>query len=332
MTNPSDTDLRALTAAIRANDRFLLTTHEHPDGDALGSLLAMHLGLQALGKDSVMYLPGSSPIAGEYQWMPLPDLVRTPPADQPERVFFALDCAAASRIGDASALEIAPLVLNADHHHDNTRFGGINYIDAAASSTGEIVRDLFADLGVALTPEIALALFTALCTDTGRFSYSNTSPKAFTLAAELVEAGADVPYIFKKVYESVGFPKLKLLARVLDRAAQYENGEVVLSWLVHTDWPDVGAGEGYSEGVIEHLRSVEGARLAVLIREPPFRAPVQRRVSLRAADLTVDVSAIARQFGGGGHPQAAGFSSELTIDELTVAICRAYAVATSGAA
>lgn len=332
VTLQPETDLRAIAAAIRTHDRFLLTTHEHPDGDALGSLLGMHLALQAMGKDSVMYLPGSGPIAGEYQWMPLQELVRTPPADQAERVFFALDCAAAGRIGDAAALEIAPLVLNVDHHHDNTRFGGIDCVVASASSTGEIVRDLLAELGVAVTPEIAEPLFVALCTDTGRFSYSNTSPKALRLAAELVELGADVAKVFKQVYESVGFPKLKLLARVLDRAEQFEDGEVVISWLVHTDWPDVGAGEGYSEGVIEHLRSVDGARLAVLIREPPFREPVARRVSLRAADLTIDVSAIARQFGGGGHPQAAGFTSALQIPELSVAIREAYRAVTSGAA
>lgn len=330
--NPILSERLAVGAAIRAHDRFLLTTHEHPDGDALGSLLGMHLALVALGKDSVMYLPGSGPIAGEYQWMPLAGLVRTPPADQAERVLFALDCAAESRIGDRSALEIATVILNVDHHHDNTRFGTVNCVVDTACSTGEIVRDLLADLGVPLTPQLAEPLFVALCTDTGRFSYSNTSPRALRIAAELVEAGADVAAVFKRVYESVGFPKLKLLARVLDRAEQFESGEVVISWLVHTDWPDVGAGEGYSEGVIEHLRSVEGVRLAVLIREPPFREPVLRRVSLRAADLTIDVSAIARVFGGGGHPQAAGFSSEKTIDELRVEICQAYIGATSGAA
>ncbi len=332
MTLQPETDLRAVIAAIRVRDRFLLTTHEHPDGDALGSLLAMHLGLKALGKDSVMYLPGSGPLAGEYQWMPLGELVRTPPADQADRVLLALDCAGASRIGDATVIERAALVLNVDHHHDNTRFGTIDLVVPEASSTGEIVADLFADLGVAITPEIAEPLFVAICTDTGRFSYSNTSPRALRLAAELVEAGADVAAIFKRVYESVGFPKLKLLARVLDRAERFHDGKVVISWLVHTDWPDVGAEQGYSEGVIEHLRAVDGARLVALIREPPFREPVQRRVSLRAADLSIDVSAIARAFGGGGHPQAAGFSSAQSIDELTHAIVAAYAAAADGAA
>ncbi len=324
--------MRAVTAAIRMHDRFLLTTHEHPDGDALGSLLGMHLGLQALGKDSVMYLPGSGPIAGEYQWMPLDALVRTPPADQAKRVLLALDCAGAGRIGDPVALERAPLILNVDHHHDNTRFGTVDLVIDTASSTGEIVFDLLTALGVTITPEIAEPLYVALVTDTGRYQYSNTTPRALRVGAELVEAGADVAGVFKKVYESVGFPKLKLLARVLDRAEQYEDGAVVISWLVHTDWPDVGAGEGYSEGVIEHLRSVEGARVVALIREPPFRTPVQRRVSLRASDLSIDVSAIARQFGGGGHPQAAGFTSDQTTAELIEAICSAYVAATRGAA
>src|SRR5439155_17426025 len=136
----------------------------------------------------------------------------------------------------ADYLEYAPLVVDVDHHHDNTRFGRINLIVPEASSTGEIVRDLLAELGLELTPEIAEPLYVALVTDTGRFQYANTTPKALRLAAELVEAGVDVHRVFQGIYESVEFKKLKLLARALDRAALYEGGRLVITYLVRDDF------------------------------------------------------------------------------------------------
>jgi phosphoesterase RecJ-like protein len=221
-------------------------------------------------------------------------------------------------------LQSAPLVIDVDHHHDNTRFGDINLIVADASSTGEVLRDVFGELGVRLTPEISEALYIALVTDTGRFQYRNTTPKALRLAAELMEAGADVHRVFQGVYESVEFAKLKLLARALERAQVYEGGRVIVSHLLRGDFVDVGAAEPYSEGIIDYLRAVEGADMAVLIREPPRADGPTRRVSLRASVDELDVSAIARKCGGGGHRQAAGFSSEKPIDEITAYVVREF--------
>src|ERR671923_83046 len=330
---PKSDGLKAVAEAIREHDRFLLATHENPDGDALGSLLATKLVLDELGKESVMYLSGEAPLPAEYKFMALEELRRTLPADVEQRVLFALDCANESRLGQGQeALERAPLVLNVDHHHDNTHFGNVNVVAAEASSTGEIVRELIAGLDLALTPEIAEALYIALVTDTGRFQYANTTPKALRLAAELVEAGADVHRVFQSVYESVQFAKLKLLARALDRAQVYEGGAIVVSYLLRTDFADVGAAEPYSEGIIDYLRAVEGAEMAVLIREPPRSDGPTRRVSLRASIDELDVSAIARKSGGGGHRQAAGFSSELEIDEITAFIVREVVAQLSSAA
>src|SRR5947207_14973594 len=226
MSSPQTTasDLAAVVDAIRDHDRFALTTHENPDGDALGSLLAAKLAFDQLGKDTVMALHGDAPLPGEYGFMPLADLRRRWPDDVSERVLVALDCANESRIGDPDVLGRVPLTLDVDHHHDNTRFGDLNLIVADASSTGEVLRDLLRELGVELTPEIAEALYIALVTDTGRFQYTNTTPKAFRLAAELVEAGGDVHRGCQGVHESVEFAKLKLLARALDRAEVYEGG------------------------------------------------------------------------------------------------------------
>ena len=187
-----------------------------------------------------------------------------------------------------------------------------------------MLRDLFRELNVELTPEIAEALYIALVTDTGRFQYTNTTPKALRLAAELVEAGADVHRVFQGVYESVQFAKLKLLARALERAKIFEGGRIVVSYLLRTDFAEVGAAEPYSEGIIDFLRAVEGADMAVLIREPPREDGPSRRVSLRASIDELDVSAIARKSGGGGHRQAAGFSSEESIEEITDFVRREF--------
>jgi phosphoesterase RecJ-like protein len=322
-------DLQAVADAIRSNDRFLLVTHENPDGDALGSLLATKLALDQLGKDSVMYLYGDAPLPKEYGFMELSGIVREPPTDAAERVLVAVDCANETRIGpDLTLIDDAPLTLDIDHHHDNSRFGDVNLVVGDASSTGEVLRDVFTELDVELTPEIAEALYIAVVTDTGRFQYTNTTPKALRLAAELVEAGADVHRVFQGVYESVEFAKLKLLGRALDRAQVYEGGRLVVSHLLRSDFTDLNVAEAFSEGIIDYLRAVEGAEMAALIREPPRRDGPARRVSLRASNDELDVSAIARKSDGGGHRQAAGFSSDRSVEEITDFIHSEFCAAT----
>jgi phosphoesterase RecJ-like protein len=307
MSSPQKTtsDLGAVADALRSHDRFLLVTHENPDGDALGSLLAMKLALDALGKDSEMYLYGDAALPREYGFMPLGGLRRKPPEDAAERVLVALDCANEERIGpDETLLEQAPLTIDIDHHHDNSRFGDLNLVVGDASSTSEVLRDLFAELDVELTPEIAEALYIALVTDTGRF---------------------------QGVYESVEFAKLKLLARALERAQVYEGGRLVVSHLLRSDFTELNVAEAYSEGIIDYLRAVEGAEMAALIREPPRREGPARRISLRASNDELDVSAIARKSDGGGHRQAAGFSSDQSVEEITQFIHDEFVGATKGA-
>jgi phosphoesterase RecJ-like protein len=323
MLNPAD--MQAVVAALRDNDRFVVTSHEAPDGDALGSLLGMGLALRQLGKDAVMFLGGPAPLPGEYRFLELEKmgLQRTRPEDFSERVLVAVDCASANRVGaEPGVVDAATFTVNIDHHHDNPRFGDVNLIVADASSTGEVLADVLRELDVHLTPEIAEALYIALVTDTGRFQYANTTPKALRLAADLVEAGANVHRVFQGVYENVQFAKLKLLARALDRAQVLEGGEIVVSHLLRDDFEAVGASEPYSEGIIDFLRSAEGALVSALIREPPRDGAPARKVSLRSSVDEVDVSAIARKSGGGGHREAAGFSSDLSIEEITDFIVR----------
>ena len=275
-----------------------------------------------------MFLGGPAPLPGEYRFLELEKrgLQRELPPDFGDRVLVAVDCASASRVGaEPGVLAAARFTVNIDHHHDNPRFGDVNLIVAEASSTGEVLADVFEELGVALTPEIAEALYIALVTDTGRFQYANTTPKALRLAAELVESGADVHRVFQGVYENVQFAKLKLLARALERARVLEGGEIVVSHLLRDDFEAVGASEPYSEGIIDVLRSVEGSAVSALIREPPRDGVPARKVSLRSSVDEIDVSAIARKSGGGGHRGAAGFSSDLSVEDLTDFIVREVA-------
>jgi phosphoesterase RecJ-like protein len=332
MTEIQTSDLQAVVDVLRTRERFAVVSHENPDGDALGSLLGVSLGLRDLGKDVVMYLAGNAPLPAEYRFLDLADVTRDLPADIDDRVLLAVDCANERRIGESrEAVERAAFVLDVDHHHDNSRFGDVNLVVAEASSTAEVVRDILRELDVELTPAIAEALYVGLVTDTGRFQYTNTTPKALRLAAELVEAGADVHGIFRHVYETVQFAKLKLLARALDRARLFDGGRLVVSYLLRGDFAEVGAEEPFSEGIIDHLRAVEGSEMVALIREPPRDEGPSRRISLRSSHDEVDVSAIARLRGGGGHPQAAGFSSEESIDEIVEFLRREFARVHGGA-
>jgi phosphoesterase RecJ-like protein len=331
----NEADMQAVVAALRENDRFVVTSHEAPDGDALGSLLAMGLALEQLGKDVVMFLGGEAPLPGEYRFLELEQrgLTRERPGDFRERVLVALDCASPGRVGaEAGVVEAARFTVNIDHHHDNPRFGDVDLVVADASSTGEVLAGVFRELDVELTPEIAEALYIALVTDTGRFQYANTTPKALRLAADLVEAGADVNRVFQGVYENVQFAKLKLLARALERAQVLEGGEIVVSHLLRGDFEAVGATEPYSEGIIDVLRSVEGSAVSALIREPPRDGVPARKVSLRSSVDEVDVSAIARKSGGGGHREAAGFSSDLSVEDITEFIVREVSAQVGAAA
>jgi bifunctional oligoribonuclease and PAP phosphatase NrnA len=323
----TSTDIDAVVAALREHDRFLVTTHVNPDGDALGSLLAAQLALVQLDKDSRMLVGGPVPLPSEYGFLELGErgLLREPPVDAGSRTLVAVDCAQAARIFDPSGVETAPFSVNIDHHHDNTRFADVNLVVDGASSTAEVLAAVFEQLAVELTPEISEALYTGIVTDTGRFQYSNTTPAALRLAARLVEAGANLHRIFEEVYENQPYPKVKLLARALERAERHADGRVVVSYLLRTDFREVGADEPYAEGVIDHLRAIDGVDLALLLREPPRDGVTYRKGSLRASAEELDVSAIARLFGGGGHRQAAGFESELPVADIAARVVEAFA-------
>jgi phosphoesterase RecJ-like protein len=311
---------------IRADSRFVLAAHESPDGDALGSLVGMQGLLTALGKDSQMFIaPDDLPLPREYGVLPLEGLIQAPPADIAERTVVFLDCGNIDR-NSASVLRNGSHLLNIDHHHDNTRFGTLDHVVPDASCTAEIVWDLMHGLGVGPTPVVAQALYVGLITDTGRFMYENTGPRAHEMAAELIEAGVDVQAVYRRLYEEMPLAKLTLLALALEKLQRFDAGELTLAALSAEDFERAVAEESFSEGIIDHLRAVQGTKVAAIVRElrtGPRKG--QHKVSLRATDDDVDVSVIARAQGGGGHRRAAGFSTTLELDELTAFLRSAIA-------
>jgi bifunctional oligoribonuclease and PAP phosphatase NrnA len=319
---------------LRSAQKLIVVTHENVDGDALGSLIAMQEILAAQGRDSLMFIDaGEFPLPNEYNFFTLSGLVQAPPQDLAERTIVFLDCGNVERNPAEAFRQAGAHIVNIDHHHDNTRFGTVNYVLPEASCTAEIVWDLMHGLGVKPTLNIAEALYVGLITDTGRFMYENTGPRAHLMAADLIEAGVDVHEIYRRVYEGIPYGKLALLARGLSKVARYDGGRLTVTELDARDFEESGAEESYSEGVIDHLRAVEGTAVAALVRERVSSengAAPPRKVSLRASDERVDVSAIARAQGGGGHRQAAGFSTSMRWDELVEFLREAVAEQLAG--
>jgi phosphoesterase RecJ-like protein len=318
---PPDTErtdaLHLVADELRNGSRFLLTTHEGPDGDALGSLLAVHHILGQLDKDSVMFLDAKEfPLPVEYRFLSLEEVFHEPPADVVDRTLVFLDCGNIERNPVEFLRREGARVLNIDHHHDNTRFGTINLVDTAASCTAEIVYELSKLLGARITPQIASALYVALITDTGRFMYENTGAAAHRMAAELIEAGVDVHDTYRRLYERVPVEKLRLVARALERIERYEDGKLAITYIEAQDYEQTGANESLTEGIIDHLRALEGTLLAAMVRDKTDDGRAARKVSMRSGGSALDVSVIARKHGGGGHRRAAGFSTDLGYPEL----------------
>src|SRR3954451_17617642 len=320
MTEPTElltSDIDRVADAFRAGDRFLLTTHENPDGDALGSLLATHRILEALGKDTVMFLAAKEfPLPVEYRFLPLEEVFHELPADIADRVVIFLDCGNIDRTPVDFLRNGQNKVINIDHHHDNTRFGSINLVDVDASSTAEIVYDLAGVLDIELTPEIANALYVGLVTDTGKFMYENTDARSHRMAAGLIEAGVQVNDVYRRLYEHAPLEKLKLLARALEGVTLRDGGRLAVTYMSTDDYSATGASEAHTEGVIDHLRTIDDTAAAAVVRDQALGGRAARKVSMRSTDGRVDVSAIARIHGGGGHRRAAGFGTDLPYERV----------------
>ena len=309
---------------IRGSGKFLLTTHEGPDGDALGSLLGMHELLGYLGKDSVMFLAAKEfPLPSEYRHIPLENVFHDAPADLEDRVVVFLDCGNPDRMPVDFLLEGGSAVVNIDHHHDNTDFGDPFYVDSGASSTAEIVFRIARALDATVTEAMATALYIGIVTDTGKFMYDSTSAETHEVAAELIRSGVGVEEVNQRVYESLPVEKVALLGRARGKLRTDCDGRLITTYITAEDYRATGSGEEMTEGIVDHLRSVEGVEVAAVIRDRQADGSDQRKISLRAGAPGIDGARIARDLGGGGHVKAAGCSSELPYEEIVRTICEA---------
>jgi phosphoesterase RecJ-like protein len=312
--------LQAAADLIQRSDRLALACHVAPDGDALGSMLALHHLALAQGVASVASWGEPFQVAPHYEFLPGLDLVTKPadfPTDPPVMVTF--DCGSIRRLGElapiAQAAGDAGRLIVLDHHASNDCYGSINAVDPDAAATAVVVRRLAGRLWWPLNREAAICLYTGLVTDTGRFQYSNTTPEVFALAQEL--AGFDLPIaaMSRQLFEQHRFTYLKLVATCLERAELDCDLGFVATWVTEDDLRRFDVCLDETEGLIDLVRRASEAEVSCVLKESPEGI----RVSLRAVSDT-DVGAIATRFGGGGHRFAAGFCCPGTIPEVLAAI------------
>jgi phosphoesterase RecJ-like protein len=269
--------------------------------------------LRADGRDVVFIHPDVEPVPPDLAFLlhPGEEIRSGLPADIGERTLVALDCASEKRLWEDPPPWGAAQVLNIDHHADNTGFGGLNLVVAHASSTAEIVADLLAEMDLPLSAESAEALYAGMITDTGRWTYSNTRPHTHEVAGRLIATGFDAPDVARRLFEDQPLGRVILLGRALGRAQMRADGRMMVASLDAADLASVE--EPDTENIVETLRGVAGVEAAMLTREVN---PGDWRVSLRTSREDVDVSAIAREEGGGGHRAAAGFSTARSPEDL----------------
>jgi phosphoesterase RecJ-like protein len=304
VTPPADFD--AVASALRDAERVVVCAHVSPDGDAIGSVLGLTLALREAGIDATPTLANDRTPPVTYSFLPGFDLWRrVPELDVPD-TFVALDTPVASRLGIAEPLmHAARRVIVLDHHPDQPLYGNVTFTDAAMAATGQIVWRLLPALGVTPSAEIARCLYVALMTDTGRFSYDNTTPAALRDAAAMLDAGADPAEAARHVYQERSARSLALEALVLERLTRANSGRVVWSHLTDADFEVTGALPEEAEHLPDAIRSLGGIDVAALFRVKGDEI----RVNLRAK-TGFDVGAVGRALGGGGHRAAAGLTWE----------------------
>lgn len=311
-------DRTEILERLKGDEKFLLTTHENPDGDALGSLVAMNGILQELGKDTIMFMRETEfPLPYEYRYLLAEDgAIHSEPADLAERTVIYLDCGSFERMRVDFLKDGGKTLINIDHHHDNTEFGELNMVEGKRSSTAEIVYSIAKELDVPLNPFLADALYVGLVTDTGRFMYQNTGPESHEMAADLLRLGVDVHAAYTRLYEDQPAGKIELLGRALSTLRRFDDGLLSIVSLSKADFDETESEETWTEGIVDFARAIEGTAVGAMYRQLTGEGREHlAKISLRSSDNRVDVSAIARSFNGGGHKQAAGATTEKSFDE-----------------
>jgi len=305
---------------LKNSNHILIATHTNPDGDAIGSLIAMGLCLDVLNKKTTLY--NESPIPAVYRFLPAVNRVVRNIKNENYDLAVILDCGNLKRIGMAvSAVRQIPITVNIDHHITNTRFGHLQLIDTSACATAEIVYRLIKQMDVTLDKAIATSIYTGILTDTGSFRFSNTNRAAFSICQEMVGLGVDPYNIAQHVYGAYSLGRIKLLNLALDSIEISDNGKLSIMTLTQDMFHETHTQAEDVDGLINYAKRIEDVKVAALIQENRNGKEKSKNfnrfdVSLRS-DGTVDVASIAASFGGGGHFIAAGFSIETTLSDIT---------------
>jgi bifunctional oligoribonuclease and PAP phosphatase NrnA len=310
-------DLDRAADVIRDASSVALACHVGPDGDALGSMLALHHLCRSMGKPSVASWSEPFIVAPHYTFLPGLDLT-TKPQDFPAEpeVMVTFDSGSIDRLGDlAGPARKAKELIVIDHHASNELYGSINVVDCDAAATAVVVRRLADRLGWPLTRDAALCLYTGIVTDTGRFQYSNTTADVFALAQELAEFELPIADVTRQLFEQHRFAYLQLMAACLARAELDRDRRFVATWVTQDDFDHFGVEIEETEGLIDLVRRASEAEVSCVLKETPEGV----RVSLRAIS-EVDVGAIAQQLGGGGHRFASGFTAPGPVADVLAAI------------
>lgn len=322
-----------LSEALKSRDSFIIAGHIRPDGDALGSTLALGLSLRETGKKVMMI--NEEPVPGNLAFLDCDQDIRLSSdmtAIPDNTVFIAVDTATRQRLGKAAEelLEQCSLVLNIDHHITNEEYGDINFIAPDRPATGAILYDLLNSLNLPVTPAVRDALYVAISTDTGSFQYKGTTARTLEIAAELIRLGVDVPGLNQKMYDELPWSKIVLTRAVLEHLNRTADGKIAYAYLTNEQKNELGAKPEDTEGMIDYLRSIKGVKVAAFIEEIDNDPKHRIRASLRSKDSRINVSEIACRFGGGGHPMAAGLrmpgpledARTLIIDALKEAVAQ----------
>ena len=305
-TNP---EVQQIVEAIRARQRFVLSSHARPDGDSIGSQLAMAYALKAMGKDVVVVNADPAP-APLMAFPAVPDIRIAPSVEGDFDAAIIMECSNLARTG-VSGLERC-FVINIDHHPGNSNYGQINWFDASAAACGEMVFTLVRALGVPLSAEIATHVYLAILTDTGSFHYSSISPRTFDICRETLEAGVDPVMVARNVYDSNNMGRLKLFGAVLSAMQIDQTGHIAIVYLDHEMARAAGGTYEDTEGLINLPLTVKEIQAVVFFKQDEGD---QYRVSMRSKGA-IDIGAVAKEFGGGGHKNAAGCTVTGPVDAL----------------
>lgn len=312
MSQTTNNLFKDVAAAISTGNDIVLATHILPDGDAIGSLIGLALILRKAGKKVLASWGNRFAYPAQYSFLEGQDLLVSPDRlpKQPA-LLVVLDCGSPDRLGSLEKLlKSSELTINIDHHRNNTGYAMINAVSANFASTAEMVYELGKELSVAIDKAIAENLYTGLVTDTGRFQYSNTTARSFVTASELIRYGVDPSKIFRHVYESTTFERLKLAGAALSKTVFDESTGLIYTAVSKTDFAKTGSSVEDTENLIDFLRAVKGVSVAAVLKE----TDAGWRVSLRSTGK-VDVGALAEDNNGGGHRLAAGYTASGDFEE-----------------